>query len=203
MKKILVLLLCLNSQISYARDLGVAGQIWQIEEQDIVEYIKNKLSVLNSTGELKRLQHEITEKITNNIKKPKRVANIEKARITRIFNYDPTYTLELDITGVNDQVIFAAGTKVNPFEQINLSKELLFIDGEDKEQIEFAKLKPQHKLILIAGSPFDLSQQLERPVYFDQSGEITKKLGITNVPALVMQKNKFLQITELSLEDAK
>ena len=54
------------------------------------------------------------------------------------------------------------------------------------------------KIILIAGSPLKLSEELGIPIYFDQYGLITKKLRIKQVPAMVFQEtgNKVLTIRE-------
>ena len=41
-------------------------------------------------------------------------------------------------------------------------------------------------------------QALATPVYFDQQGALTRKLGITQVPALVSQEGAQLRIDELS-----
>ena len=57
------------------------------------------------------------------------------------------------------------------------------------------KVKP----ILVAGSYLDLMKAWQLSVYFDQQGVLTRKFGITQVPALVSQEGMRLRIDELRL----
>src|SRR4029077_12524398 len=99
-------------------------------------------------------------------------------------------------------VFHKAGTTLNPLELHSLKHPLLFINGDDLEQVTWAKkyihLNP--KIILVNGSPFNLMQALDIPIYFDQGGTIIKKLGIKQVPARVEQEDKKLVISEVKLE---
>lgn len=63
---------------------------------------------------------------------------------------------------------------------------------------------PQAKLILTGGKVFDLMEEWAIPLYYDQEGKLTKKLGIKAVPATVKQKGKVLEIEEvLILKDTE
>ena len=53
------------------------------------------------------------------------------------------------------------------------------------------------KPVLTAGSWLALMRRWKQPVYFDQHGQITARLGITRVPALVTQDGRRLRIDEL------
>ena len=55
------------------------------------------------------------------------------------------------------------------------------------------------KVVLVKGSPAKLEEQLGVNVYFDQSGQITKQLGIKQVPATVAQEGKILKIMEVKV----
>ncbi|MBQ2175600.1 MAG: conjugal transfer protein TraW, partial [Alphaproteobacteria bacterium] len=87
------------------------------------------------------------------------------------------------------------------------SKTLLFIDSECKAHIAWLKRKLQSirniQIILVAGRPIQLSEQLDMPVYFDQYGTITRKLSIKQVPALVFQKpgKRVLTIREEKIDE--
>jgi conjugal transfer pilus assembly protein TraW len=52
-------------------------------------------------------------------------------------------------------------------------------------------------VILTGGSYLDLMRRWKRPVFFDQQGTLTDKLGIRHVPALVTQDGKRLKIEEI------
>ena len=100
------------------------------------------------------------------------------------------------------KVIVAPGTRINPLDTVSLSKSLLFIDARDAPQLARAKQLVDEpgsriKVILTAGSYLDLMRRWQRPVFFDQEGRLTAKLGIRHVPALVSQEGSRLRIDEL------
>ena len=55
------------------------------------------------------------------------------------------------------------------------------------------------KPILVGGSYLALMQSWHVPVYYDQQGLLTRRLGITQVPALVSQEGLRLRIDELAV----
>jgi conjugal transfer pilus assembly protein TraW len=101
-------------------------------------------------------------------------------------------------------LLFAAGTRKNPLEVVSLSRHLLFFDGRDPAQVGrvrqlIALYQGRVKPILVGGSYLDLMQSWHVPVYYDQQGLLTRRLGITQVPALVSQEGLRLRIDELAV----
>ena len=146
------------------------------------------------------------------VERPKPVEGLSKALKSRVFTYDPTYVVPEDLKDHQGRIIHSKGTRLNPLETVTLSQSLLFFDGDDGDQVAFAKAKLKEKskeslkeglikLILVKGAPLALSEELKVPVYFDQLGLLTKKLGIRHVPALVMQEGLHLRIEEIKKED--
>lgn len=175
---------------AHARDFGVHGKVGPIEEVDPLQIIHQKLKAIEERGELERHNLELQKKTRTSIERPKPVEGISKTTQTRVFYYDPTYLVQEDIKDHQGRVIHAKGTRINPLETVSLSQDLLFFDGDDADQVTFAKEKLKEsplKLILTKGAPLELSEVLGIPVYFDQAGLLTKKLGIRHVPALVTQ----------------
>ena len=77
-----------------------------------------------------------------------------------------------------------------------------FIDARDAAQVKRAsgildERGGKLKVILTGGSYLDLMRRWKRPVFFDQQGTLTDKLGIRHVPALVTQDGKRLKIEEI------
>lgn len=180
---------------AHARDFEVYGKIAPIEEVDPLQIIHQKLKAMEERGELERHNLELQKKTRASIERPKPVEGITKVPETRVFYYDPTYLVQEDIKDHQGQIIHAKGTRINPLEMVSLSQELLFFDGDDADQVAFTKEKLKDaslKLILTNGAPLALSEELKTPVYFDQTGLLTKKLGIHHVPALVAQETLHL-----------
>ena len=189
-----------------ARDCGTHGVLYPIEEEDPIQLIQQKLKMLEKNGELERHNHILQKKGKAAVERPKPVAGITRAIKPHTFYYDPSYIVQNDLTDHQGRVFIKKGTKVNPLETVSLSHNLLFFDGDDEEQKNFAKEKLQQgplKLILIKGAPLALSEELKIPVYFDQGGVLTKKLGIQHIPALVTQEALRLRIEEIKCGESK
>ena len=106
--------------------------------------------------------------------------------------------------GAHGELLFAAGTQANPLDIVSLSRHLLFFDARDARQVRRAHQLVAHyqgkvKPILTAGSYLDLMKAWRVPVYYDQQGLLTRRLGITQVPALVSQEGLRLRIDELAV----
>jgi conjugal transfer pilus assembly protein TraW len=194
-----------------AKDCGTHGVIYPIEEEDPIKLIQQKLKVLKENGEMERHNRILQKKTIAAVKKPRPVEGITRATESRIFYYDPSYIVKEDMTDHQGRVFIKKGTKINPLETISLSQNLLFFDGDDREQVSWAqnflsakKSEGKHqkeavKFILIKGAPLSLSEEFKIPVYFDQRGLLTKKLGIQHVPAFVRQEDLRLRIEEIPL----
>ena len=188
---------------SSAEDLGTVGPTYAIEEPHLLNAIEQQLRAKEKSGELARLEVAAKQRIIDSIEHPMPLTGIRRTQIARSFYFDPSIVARENITDAKGNIIVPAGARANPLEIVSLSKHLLFFDGTDEQQVERAhtliahyqgKLKP----ILVAGSYLALMQRWQLPVYFDQQGALTRKLGITQVPALVSQEGLQLRIDELA-----
>ena len=185
-----------------AQDLGVIGPVYPIAEPSLLEVILSKLREAEATGVLARLQRETQANVKREIEEPPPVARITKTTRARSFYYDPSIVVPYAIADAEGKVIVTPGTKVNPLDTVSLSKALLFIDARDAAQVGHARnildeRGGKVKVILTGGSYLDLMRRWKRPVFFDQQGQLTSKLGIRHVPALVTQEGKRLRIDEI------
>ncbi|MEL6621665.1 MAG: type-F conjugative transfer system protein TraW, partial [Pseudomonadota bacterium] len=110
--------------------------------------------------------------------------------------------VENDIRDHKGNLIATAGQRVNPLATSALSKSLVFINGDDAAEVEWAL---QHgsdaraKIIFVDGSPFELMKVHQRRFYFDQGGKLTGHFGISRTPALVEQQGEVLLVTEQAI----
>ena len=100
------------------------------------------------------------------------------------------------------KVFARAGTRVNALERgTQLREPLLFINADDVSQRDgLANLLQQYptaKLVLVQGRWRELSEKINRRVYFDQSSKLIKHFGISAVPAVVTQQGNMLRVSEL------
>ena len=110
--------------------------------------------------------------------------------------------MEEAITDGQGHVIVAAGTRHNPLDVVTLTRQMLFFDARDPDQVRLARAKLDElggrlKLILTGGSYMELMKRWQVQVYYDQGGLLVKRLGIAQVPALVAQDGKRLRVDEM------
>ena len=183
------------------KDLGVYGEVFPIKEKSLLEVIQKKLLALKESGALETHQKAIAAKTKDKVMRPDPVAGLHKTTKPRSFAYDPSITVPYDLKDHEGQVFQHKGTRVNPLDTHAFKSPFLFVDGEEPDQVAWAIKEYQlamnnqkPKIILVKGAPFDLSKELEVPVYFDQAGALIKKFGIGQVPARVSQQEKVLLI---------
>jgi len=190
-----------------AKDLGVVGTVYQIKEQNILEFIKTKLLQMQASGEIDKKNKELITKVKQKVDRPAPVQGITRATETKVWDFDPTYTATKDIFTPYG-VVVKKGDKVNPLDSMPFTKVLIFYDGTDADQViwvknKCAKLKSREKLILVNGAISDQSKIFNKPIYFDQAGRLTTKFNIKHVPAMVKQNNKLakrvLEVSEIKI----
>lgn len=190
-----------------AKDFGVHGHTFEIQEPDLLKEMESKLKRLEADGKLAELNKSFLKRAENALAHPKSVAGITKAIEPREFFYDPSITVPYDLKDHDGTVFHKAGTRINPLEFHSLPAPLVFIDGEDKAQVSwtqntYIKTNQHPKIILTSGSPFELMKQWQAElVYFDQGGTLTSKLGIRHVPVVVVQAGLKLKISEIVVEE--
>jgi len=198
-------LLCLGlSSAAMARDYGQAGAVFPIIEPDLLVQIRSRLEMLARTGETDRLNAELKRRTIERVNRPQPVAGIETASALRTWVIDPTITLEEDIADNKGRVILRAGTRVNPLDTVPLRQPLIFLDGDDPDQLAWALAyrgdnkpgSPSPKLILVRGAPLELMKARQCRFYFDQGGSLVKHFGIRAVPAVVEQQGRLLKVRE-------
>lgn len=213
------LLVLLQANQSFGKDFGKMANTFEIKEEGFVAMMQRKLQAVDIEKENAKITKIAKERVTN----PKPVPLIKKAEENRTFYFDPTYTLLEDIVLPNGQVLHKAGTKVNPLDHMKLSRRMFFIDARDESQIEWLKRnlekeessqskageteaeKVENRVILTGGKIFEIKKELgeNRAVYFDQAGELTTRFGIKAVPAIAIEENKKIRITEFDIENGK
>lgn len=187
-----------------AVDLGVIGPVYPIAEPNFLEWIVARLREKEASGELQRLQDAARQRAIERVNNPPPLAGITASDQARTFYFDPTVTLSRNLFTPDGHLLFAAGTRKNPLEVVSLSKVLLFFDARDTVQVARARAlidfyRGRVKPILTGGSYIKLMQAWRIPVYYDQSGTLTRRLGIAHVPAIVSQEGLRLRVDELGV----
>jgi conjugal transfer pilus assembly protein TraW len=186
-----------------AVDLGTVGPTYEITEPHLLAMIEQRLREKERSGELARLLTAARDRGIASVRQPLPVAGVRTTTHARTHYFDPSVTLDRNILGPRGELLFPAGTKRNPLDIVSLSRRLLFFDARDPKQAAWAKrlmaTSPGFKPILTGGSYLDLMRAWRVPVFYDQQGSLTSRLGIQQVPALVSQEGRRLRIDELEV----
>lgn len=201
---LLVAVLLIVGGRASAVDLGTIGPTYEIAEPHLLVFIEQRLREKERSGELQRLAEAARARGIDTVRQPLPIEGLRTTERPRTFYVDPSFTLDRNITDPQGRLMFAAGTRKNPLEVVSLSRHLLFFDARDPRQVKHAReLSGRYagriKPILTGGSYLDLMKAWRVPVYYDQSGTLTRRFGIRQVPALVSQDGLRLRVDELGL----
>ena len=189
-----------------ARDYGQHGAVFPIAETDLLLAIEQRLRSMEASGEIARRNREWADRTAELVRRPPPVSGISRAIATRSWTHDPSITTREDIRDHRGRLLFAKGTRVNPLDTVRMRQRLLFLNGDDPEQVSWAlaTTTPENGvLILTSGNVFDRMKAAQRQFFFDQGGKLTTRFGIEHVPALVQQDGRLLRVTELSAADMR
>ena len=192
----------LSTLPALAADLGVRGATWPVTEPDLLEQIEARLSAMQRSGDMARIEREARSRARTRLEEPVPVPGIAPARETRSRMFDPAIVVERDIRLPDGTPIAAAGARINPFSHMPLSRDLLFVDGRREAEIAWALAHERPaKIVLLAGRPLELSRSHGRAFFFDQGGRLAARFGLRFTPSLVEQAGTRLRITEIPVED--
>ncbi|CUI18203.1 Type IV conjugative transfer system pilus assembly protein TraW (plasmid) [Candidatus Protochlamydia naegleriophila] len=184
----------------FSKDLGVQGHVFQIGEENILEMIVRKSSSF-SQDELLSIQNTIQKSIVQSCKESKALSHLTDASTKRVFYFDPTICMNQDIQDHEGAIIIKKGTCINPLSITSLAQTLIFFDATQESHLRWAKSQSEAKWVLVKGKPLELEEFEKRPVFFDQFGYLTKKLGILRIPAKVTQEGLRLRIEEAPVKE--
>jgi conjugal transfer pilus assembly protein TraW len=182
------------------------GPTYPIAEQPADEMVLAALKKKQATGELATLQSKATQRSIASAKNPVAVSGLVPATQLSRVAIDATLTAKEDIRDPMGNLIVAAGTTINPLTMQPLTQILVFFDGRDQEQVKAVKRFVARQVktvrpILVAGSWYELAKLWKTTVYFDQLGQLTKRFGIQQIPALIEQQGDQLILTQLPAKE--
>jgi conjugal transfer pilus assembly protein TraW len=184
-----------------ARDLGTFGELFLIAEPDLMALIQSKVAALVRSDGLHRMEEDAQAKARSFAEAPPG-RKLPRAKVTASRTFDPAVTLNRDLADQNGQVFAAAGTAVNPLAWSQFRKAILFIDGDDADQVAWALAQGDETnslIVLTSGRPLELSRRNGRRFWFDQNAVLSTRFQIAKLPSRVTRADPFLLIQEVAL----
>lgn len=156
------------------------GPTYPIAEPDLLELFMERINDLKSSGQYQKRFEQEKQKIAKLMRNPQPVVGLAKAQEIRI------WPLEASIPETLPESLLRQAASV---ELPRISRELIFIDGTDKEELDAAKTlaaqRPDSRVVLVNGSIGQTSRTLNRRIFFDQGGSLTRLFGIHATPAIL------------------
>jgi len=207
MKRVLTLSLVLGMlslSLATAEDLGTVGKTYEIAETDLIAHIYSELAAMRDDGRLAEQHQQMKKRAQATVARPPG-RHLPRATEPRVYHYDPSVTTDYDVIDHLGNVIYRAGTTVNPLEYTTLATPIVFFDGDDAVQARWVRETlgdaPDRYVPLMTNGPVvELMQQWNVRLYFDQHGRYAEQLGVTALPAVVRQEGLLLRIDEIVLE---
>ncbi len=208
--RLLAISLLLCSVLAHSENLGTTGQTYALD-RDGREQLKDVARRKQASGELDAFWRNYRDKVANAIKHPAPLG-INSDYNIRTELHTLRFTLPQDYRNERGQVVASRGTVIEPLRIQPLMTGLIFIDGRDQRQIDYAisrgKKQPL-KIVLTAGSPLELRIKYQNaqwrtgtgiPFYFDQRKMLITNfqklygIAINSVPATLYQRGDKLAI---------
>lgn len=200
---------------AYGEDLGARAQTYRLDP-DAREEFKDVIRRKQATGELDRFWQTYRDKTLASIRNPAPLGIKSDLRPRSEFKL-VRFVVASDYRNARGDVIVRRGTVVEPLKLQPLTSGLIFIDGRDPAQLDYAiaqGLKRPLKIVLTAGSPLALRMQYQNaawgvgtsqggrgiPFYFDQRSIILDTLkkfygvDIASVPTILTQEGTGLRV---------
>lgn len=202
-----LLLACLITCSSAAKDLGTWGNLWPPTEPDLLTFIQERIKSMEQSGEMTRLKDEAIARVKRNAVRPPAVPGLTPAQKYRSMYLDPTFTVAETITDLKGNIIARKGDRVNPLDKVPYNQTLYFIDGDNPDQMKWVRQqiagKADFKVILVNGNIKETSDALDEQIFFDQAGVLTTKFGFEHTPVRVSREDRQLKIEEIPAAGAK
>ncbi|WP_116964223.1 type-F conjugative transfer system protein TraW [Fastidiosibacter lacustris] len=212
--------LLLISGISFGKNLGQYGHVYEILEQNMLDFIHDRLLYLQETGELAKLESEAKARVKASILRPKPV-RLGTTTDPKVFYYTPMYTLPQDVYDGKGNILYHKGTRFNSMDSSTYPEPLrqyhfvlpkwqghfIFFNGDDMQQVnwlnktlvEMNAKKQSYKLVMTGGNLKDTIAAVNTRVYFDQYGKLSDQFGIKHVPSMVSQENNQFKIQSFNV----
>ena len=174
----------------------VMGPTYPITEPDLLTEIERRAAAAQPKFEA-MVRSKAPESHSGFQSVPLPAATKDESRL-----FDPTYTLPHDIRNDKGEVLYPAGTKVNPYTKVRMPGRFIVI-GPNQKDFEWldqvAKPVDADKILLAGGNVAVVRRTRRKNVFvLDERG--VERLGLRAVPAIVQQEGLMLRVTEYALK---
>jgi len=184
--------------------LIAAGETYPIVEPNPIIEINKKIngdpSALNK--KIAIWQEESKNKLENLT--PNTGIKLKPAIIDNVWELNTSYKTEFDIPDGKGGILFPKGYIVDPKDYIKLTKDIVVINGNNKNEIEWLIKKElinnrNFKILITDGKIVKIMRKINAPIYF-YTKEIHNRWKLRHTPSIIKQeKNRSLYVYEFNI----
>ena len=191
--------LLLSVSVASAQDLGIVGRVYPIKERDALEEMESRAAKVDWKKESAKVKPENY--------RPENSVSLPRASKDRSFLVDMTYTLTMDIPDNKGGILYPKGYTFNPLDYIPFNKVMIFINGDDKDQVAWLKKSPYMNQLnasvsLTEGSALKLGEKLGRQLFYS-SAVMVDRFKLVAVPSVVRREGRMMIVEEYDVEASK
>ena len=193
-----VLLLFLSpATLGEGKDLGTHGRLYEIEEENILSYIRRKAGEIDMSA----LHGMLEKKVETSLEKRFYVSlDVPTAEEMRVRYVDPSVTVRNPLYDHEGKIISPAGA-VNPLDYVSLSKSILVLREDQIEQaLSLADKGAGETILLLTDGDIRKASLLAGQPVYKATPFALRRLRIEKVPSLVQQEGKKLKVKEMVSE---
>jgi conjugal transfer pilus assembly protein TraW len=195
-----VIAMAIGATSVQAKMLGSFGMTYRISERDALAEVEERARQVDWNKVLDK------RKVENYQGPPDRM-NLPRAKRTRNFPVDMTYTTEIDVPDGKGGILYPKGYTFNPLDYVTYPKTLVVINGNDPEQVKWLAASEYDKrldvtLLLTEGNFGTVAKRVSRPMFYADR-KIIERLKLKAVPSVIKQHGRLMEVTEVALTVGK
>jgi len=183
------------------------GETFKFAENDMIEDIKKQIENNRPAIEEKLNEYKKSAKTKVKNYKPKDLKILTPALKNNIFYPDMTYTNPNDIHDNNGKIIYPKGFKFNPLDFQTLHYQMIVINGNSKEEIQWLVKEGftdniKYMILLSDGNYKEIGDELKQPIFYAVPA-ITEKFNLKHTPTIITQIGNKMEVKEICLSCKK
>lgn len=183
------------------------GETFDFAENDMIEEIKKQIENNKPQIEVKIEEYKKTAKEKANNYKPADLKELTPSIKNNTFYPDMTYSNPNDIYDNKGNIIYPKGFKFNPLDYQTIHYQMIVINGNSKEEIEWLVKNNyldniKYMILLSDGNYKEVGEKLNQPVFYAMP-KITEKFNLQHTPSIITQIGNKIEVKEICLSCKK
>jgi len=186
---LIVYFLSLTNVVAEPKDLGVYGNLYPIEEVDLLAYIYERGKSVSPEEIEKRVRERFSSYLEVSL-------GVPEVREKRVRYVDPSITVSSPVYDHEGHVVSPPG-RFNPLTRIQLTKAIVVLKESQLGIIPEIKNNHKNLLILLTDGNLKRASTTLGQMVYRADRNILERLGVEKVPSVITQEGERLRVEEI------